>query len=371
MTKGILVLRDYLLAEQVTLVVMEATGDYWRPFYYLLDPALNVMLVNARHAKNMPGRKTVSDAQWLAELGAHGLVRPSFVPPEDIRQLGDLTRSRTIFVAEKTREIQRVEKLLEDANIKLSSVATRTLGVSGRAMIEALIAGEQDPEALAALARGRLKNKNDQLVRALDGRFNDHHAFTARMHLDHIDALEHGITGLSERVDAVIGPLAPCNDLLVTIPGVSKTVAEIIIAETGADMTQFPTAAHLASWAGVCPGHNESAGKRKSSHARPGNTHLKGALGIAAMAAVRTNGTYLQARYKRLTSRRGPMRALVAIEHTMIIAMWHMFTNGTVFEDLGSDHFQRTHHKHAKRKAIKQLHQLGYEVQLAPLTAAS
>ena len=372
MTNDIIALRDYLLTEQVTLVVMEATGDYWRPFYYLLDPALNVMLVNARHAKNMPGRKTdVSDAQWLAELGAHGLVRPSFVPPEDIRQLRDLTRSRTIFVAEKSREIQRVEKMLEDANIKLSSVATRTLGVSGRAMVEALIAGERNPDALAALARGRLKNKNEQLIRALDGRFNDHHAFTARMHLDHIDELEHRIAGLSERVDTVIGPLAPCIDLLSTIPGVSKTVAEIIIAETGADMTQFPTAAHLASWAGVCPGHNESAGKRKSSHARPGNSHLKGALGIAAMAAVRTNGTYLQARYKRLTSRRGPMRALVAIEHTMIIAMWHMFTNGTVFEDLGSDHFQRTHRKHAERKAIKQLHQLGYEVQLVPLTAAS
>ena len=191
------------------------------------------------------------------------------------------------------------------------------------------------------------------------------------MHLDHIDALSHRIESLSEHIDAVIGPLASCIDLLSTFPGVSKTVAEIIIAETGADMTQFPTAAHLASWAGVCPGHNESAGKRKSSHARPGNSHLKGALGIASMAAVRTNGTYLQARYKRLTSRRGPIRALVAIEHSMIVAIWYMFTNGTIFEDLGSDHFQRTHRKNAQRKAVKQLHQLGYEVQLMPLTPAS
>ena len=201
------------------------------------------------------------------------------MPPEDIRQLRDLTRSRKIFVAEKTREIQRVEKLLEDANIKLSSVATRTLDVSGRAMIEALIAGQRDPEALAALARGRLKNKNEQLIQALDGRFNNHHGFTARMHLDHIDELDHRIESLGQRIDAVIAPLAPCIDLLVTIPGVSKTIAEIVIAETGADTTQFPTAAHLASWAGVCPGHNESAGKRKSSHARPGNTHLKGRPG--------------------------------------------------------------------------------------------
>lgn len=303
MTHDILELRNHLVAEEVALVVMEATGDYWKPFYYLLDPVLNVILVNARHARNLPGRKTdVSDAQWLAELGAHGLVRASFVPPEHIRQLRDLTRSRTIFVAERSREIQRVEKLLEDANIKISSVATRTLGVSGRAMIEALIAGGHDPLLLADLARGRLKNKTAQLAEALDGRFNDHHAYAAQMHLDHIDSINQRITSLSDRIDSVIAPLTWCIDLLTSVPGISKTVAEIIIAETGADMTQFPTAAHLASWAGVCPGHNESAGKIKSSQARPGNAHLKGALGIAAMAAVRTNGTFWQSRYKRLTS---------------------------------------------------------------------
>ncbi len=286
MTHEIVELRNYLMAEKVTLVVMEATGDYWKPFYYLLDPMLNVILVNARHARNLPGRKTdVSDAQWLAELGAHGLVRASFVPPEHIRQLRDLTRSRTIFVAERSREIQRVEKLLEDASIKISSVATRTLGVSGRAMREALIAGERDPLLLADLARGRLKNKTAQLAEALDGRFNDHHAYAAQMHLDHIDSLDKRISSLSDRIDLVIAPLAWCVDLLTSIPGVSKTVAEIIVAETGADMAQFPTAAHLASWAGVCPGHNESAGKIKSSQARPGNTHLKGALGIAAMGS--------------------------------------------------------------------------------------
>lgn len=288
------------------------------------------------------------------------------MPPEQIRQLRDLTRSRTIFVAERSREIQRVEKLLEDANIKISSVATRTLGVSGRAMLQALIAGERDPLLLADLARGRLKNKTAQLTEALDGRFNDHHAYATQMHLDHIDSLNQRIISLSDRIDSVIAPLAWCIDLLTSVPGISKTVAEIIIAETGADMKQFPTAAHLASWAGVCPGHNESAGKIKSSQARPGNSHLKGALGIAAMAAVRTNGTFWQSRYKRLTSRRGPMRALVAIEHSMIITIWNMLTNGTIFEDLGSDHFQRTHRRTTERHAISQLHQLGYDVQLTP-----
>jgi transposase len=368
MTNDITRLRDYLLAAHVTLVVMEATGDYWKPFYFGLESELNLMLVNPRHARNLPGRKTdVSDAQWLAELGAHGLVRGSFVPPQPIRQLRDLTRSRTIFVRERSREIQRLEKLLEDASIKLSSVATRTLGVSGRLMIEALIAGQRDPVTLASLAQGRLKNKSEQLVEALNGRFNTHHAFAAQMHLDQIDCLEQRIQSLNLRIDAGFESLPPWIESLSTIPGVSKTVAEIIIAETGGDMTQFPTPAQLASWAGVCPGHNESAGKVKSSHARPGNSHLKGALGIAAMASVRANGTYFQARYKRLTARRGPMRALVAIEHSIITAVWHMLTNGTVFEDLGENHFQRTHESSTRHHAINQLHQLGYDVELIPL----
>jgi len=288
MTRDITQLPDYLVAEQVTLVVMEATGDYWKPFYFLLESDLNLMLVDPRHARNLPGRKTdVSDAQWLAELGAHGLVRGSFVPPQPIRQLRDLTRSRTIFVREKSREIQRLEKLLEYANIKLSSVATRTLGVSGRLMIEALIAGQRDPMILASLAQGRLKNKSEQLVEALTGRFNTHHAFTAQLHLDQIDSVEHRIQCLNQRIDTLLTSLPPWIELLSTIPGVSKTVAEIIIAETGGNMSQFPTPAQLASWAGVCPGHNESAGKVKSSHTRPGNSPpLKGALGVLPTEVV-------------------------------------------------------------------------------------
>jgi transposase len=368
-TRSIAELRDYLVAQQVTLVVMEATGDYWKPFHFILDPVLNVMLVNARHARNLPGRKTdVSDAQWLAELGAHGLVRGSFVPPEHIRILRDLTRSRTTYVSEKTREIQRLEKLLEDACIKFTSVATKTLGASGRAILEALIAGERDPAVLAELAQRRLRAKIPALTEALNGRFNDHHAFAARMHLDHIDVLDQRIDSLSQRITTLIEPLSSTLDLLETIPGVSRRIAEVIVAETGADMNQFRTPAQLASWTGVCPGHNESAGKVKSSHARPGNSHLKGALGIAAMAASRTDGTYFQARYKRITSRRGPMRALVAVEHSLITAIWYMLTNGTVFEDLGADHLQRTHESSTRRKAISQLHQLGYEVELKPIS---
>lgn len=372
MTGDILALRDYLIGEQVTLVVMEATGDYWRPFFYALEPVLNVMLVNARHARNLPGRKTdVSDAQWLAELGAHGLVRGSFVPAEPIRQLRDLTRTRTTYTRERSREVQRIEKLLEDANIKITSVASRTLGVSTRSMLEALISGERDPHVLAELAQGRLRSKTAQLALALDGHFTDHHAFTARMHLEHIDTLDGRIEALSQRISVLTSPFAGKIEVLGTIPGIGTTAAQIIIAETGGDMTQFPTAAQLASWAGVCPGQNESAGKVKSSRARKGNTHLKGVLGIAAKAAVKKNGSYFQARYKRLVSRRGPTRALVAIEHSMITAIWHMLAEQVPYDDLGGDYFQRRNNTAAQRQAIRDLHRLGYDVELTHTNNAS
>ena len=335
MHHDIVALRDHLRAERVTLVVMEATGDYWKPFYYGLEDHLNVMLVNARHAKNLPGRKTdVSDAQWLAELGAHGLVRGSFVPPWPIRRLRDLTRQRTLLTTQRTREIQQVEKLIESTGIKYTSIATRTLGVSGRAFLEALIAGEHDPTVLADLARGRLRTKTEQLRAAFQGNFTGHHATLAQLHLDRIDLLDAHITTLSEQINAlVVGhDLAWARDLLATIPGISTTGAENILAETGADMSCFETPAHLASWAGVCPGQHESAGKSKHIRTRPGNVHLKGALGIAAMAAVRTNGSFFQHRYKRLAARRGPIRALVAIEHSLITAIWHILTRHETYQ---------------------------------------
>ena len=283
-TNRILALRDHLIAEEVTLVVMEATSDYWKPFYYLLEDApFELMLVNARHAKNIPGRKTdVSDAAWLAQLGAHGLVRGSFVPPEPIRQLRDLTRTRTTLTRDRAREIQRLEKLLEDAGIKLSSVASDITGVSGRAMLEALIEGERDPITLADLAKRRLRSKIPELTEALTGRFSAHHAFLTRMHLDLIDNYTVALDELTTRIEVVMEPFRAARDLIVTIPGISTYVADVIIAETGADMSRFPTAGHLASWAGTCPGSNESAGRIKSTRTRPGNPYLKGALGVAA-----------------------------------------------------------------------------------------
>jgi len=371
-TNRVLALREHLIAAQVTLVVMEATGDYWKPFYYLLeDGPFEVMLVNARHVKNLPGRKTdVSDAAWLAQLGAHGLVRGSFVPPEPIRQLRDLTRTRTTLVRERAREIQRLEKLLEDAGIKLSSVASDITGVSSRAMLEALIAGRRDPVELAELARRRLRVKIPDLTEALTGRFSEHHAFLARLHLDLIDQHTRAVAELTGRIEVVIAPFRAVRDLIVTIPGISTGVADVIIAETGADMTRFPTAGHLASWAGTCPGSNESAGRVKSTKTRPGNPYLKGALGVAAMAAAHGNGTYLSARYRRIAARRGPVKAIVAVEHAMLTAIWHMLTNGTGYTDPGGDFYTRHNPDKTKNRAIDQLHQLGYTVTLTPLPAA-
>jgi len=371
-TNQVLALREHLISEQVTLVVMEATGDYWKPFYYLLEDApFEVMLVNARHAKNLPGRKTdVSDAAWLAQLGAHGLVRGSFVPPEPIRQLRDLTRTRTTIVRERAKEIQRLEKLLEDAGVKLSSVACDISGGSGRAMLEALISGQHDPVELADLAKRRLRSKIPELIEALTGRFTEHHAFLARLHLELIDQHSHVVEQLTARIEVVIEPFRGARDLIITIPGISVLVADVIIAETGADMSRFPTAGHLASWAGTCPGCNESAGRIKSTKTRPGNPYLKGALGIAAMSAARSHDTHLAAKYRRIASRRGPIKAIVALEHTMLIAIWDMITNGVFYDDLGGDYYTKLNPDKTKQRALNQLRQMGYEVTLNPLPAA-
>ena len=287
-TNAVLRLREHLIAEQVSLVVMEATGDYWKPFYYLLEDAgFEVMLVNARQVKNLPGRKSdVSDATWLAQLGAHGLVRGSFVPPAPIRELRDLTRARTMMTRERGREIQRLEKLLEDAGIKLSSVASDITGVSGRLMLQSLIEGQRDPAILAELAKRRLRVKIPELTEALTGRFNEHHAFLARMYLDVIDQRTRQIEELNTRIEVVMEPFHSFCALIRTIPGIGQRCAEVIVAETGADMTIFPTAAHLASWAGTCPGSNESAGRVKSTATRPGNPYLKAALGASALSVA-------------------------------------------------------------------------------------
>ena len=366
MTNQILALRDHLIAERVTCAVMEATGDYWKPFYYLLEDAgFEVVLVNARHVKNLPGRKTdVSDATWLAQLGAHGLVRGSFVPPEPIRQLRDLTRARTAITRERGREAQRLEKLLEDAGIKLSAVASDVLGVSGRAMLDALIAGDRDPAALADLAKRRLRSKIPALTEALTGRFTEHHAFLARVHLDMIDHHTQAVEELTARIEALMEPFRGFHTLICSIPGIATLTADVIVAETGADMARFPTAKHLASWAGTTPGNNESAGKVKSSKTRPGNPYLQGALGAAAMSCSQNPRTYLGARYRRIATRRGPQKANVAIQHSMLTAIWHMGTTGTLYDDPGGDYFTRLHPDRAKNRAIHQLEAMGYRVTL-------
>ncbi|WP_204009955.1 IS110 family transposase [Virgisporangium aurantiacum] len=371
-TNALLQLRDWLMAEGITVVGMEATGSYWKPVFYLLEDAFDVQLLNARHMHAVPGRKTdVTDAAWIAELVEHGLVRPSFVPPPPIRRLRDLTRYRSELVHERTREAQRLEKLLEDAGIKLSVVASDILGVSGRAMLEALIAGERDPHQLADLAKRRMRVKIPQLVEALTGRFGDHHAFLARAMLNRIDAANATINDLSSRIEAECTPFRRQLERLHTIPGVSQRTAEVIIAETGVDPSQFTTAAHLASWAGVCPGNNESAGRHMSGRTRPGDTWLKAALGEAAMAASRTKNTYLAARYRRVAARRGNKRALVAVAHTILIATWHMLTHDLTYHDLGGDYFiQRQDHTRQTRRLTARLNQLGYQVILNPIPAA-
>ena len=367
MTNQVLALREHLIAEKVTCVVMEATGDYWKPFYYLLEdlPGVAVELVNARHVKNLPGRKSdVSDATWLAQLGAHGLVRGSFVPPEPIRVLRDLTRTRTAVTRERSREVQRLEKLLEDAGIKLSAVAADIIGVSGRLMLAALIDGQRDPAALADLAKRRLRSKIPALTEALTGRFNAHHAFLARVHLDLIDQHTAAIEEITARIEVVIEPFQGFRDLISTIPGIGPLTADVVIAETGADMTRFPTAGHLASWAGTTPGSNESAGRVKSTKTRPGNPYLQGALGAAAMACAQNPSTYLGARYRRIATRRGPMKANVAIQHKMLTIIWHMGTTGTLYEEPGADFYSRLHPDRAKNRALHQLEAMGYQVTL-------
>lgn len=371
-TSQVLALREHLVAANVTCVVIESTSDYWKPFYYLLDDALEVVLVNAASVRNLPGRKTdVSDAAWLADLGAHGLVKASFVPPPPIRALRDLTRARTVITRERTREVQRLEKLLEDAGIKLSSVASDITGVSGRAMLEALIAGQRDPAVLADLARRRMRSKIPALTEALTGRFNDHHAFMARLFLDRIDAHTADIGRVDERIEEAMTPFRPARELLMSIPGFSRIVAEVFIAETGGDMSAFPTAGHLASWAGVSPGSNESAGRVKSSKTRPGNRYLKGALGIAALSAARSKNTYFSAKYTRIATRRGPMRAIVAVEHAMIIAAHNMLTNGDFYRDPGANYYTAHQPARTKSRAIHQLQSLGYRVTLEPLTKSA
>lgn len=367
-TRHLLMLRDWLVEQKVTLVAMESTSTYWKPVFYLLEDALTCWLLNAQHMKTVPGRKTdVKDAEWIAQLLECGLLRPSFVPPAPIRRLRNLTRYRTTVVAERSREAQRLEKLLEDAAIKLSSVATDILGVSGRAMLSALIAGDGDPAQMAELAKGRMRPKIPALTEALTGRFDDHHALLVTEMLTRIDAATATIARLDAQIEAELAPFDEAIALLDTIPGVGIRTAQVIIAETGGDMSRFPTAAHLASWAGVCPGVNESAGKRRSARCRPGDKWLRAALVEAAHAAARTKGTYLGAQYARLAGRRGAKRAAVAVAHSILVIAYHLLDQHVAYTDLGADFLIRRHTSEAHtRRLIAQLEKLGHKVTVEP-----
>jgi transposase len=371
-TKDVFALRAHLQAAKVTCVVMEATGDYWKPFYYLLEDldGVAVLLVNARQARNMPGRKTdVKDAVWLADLGAHRLLPGSFVPPPPIRRLRALTRQRVAIAREQAREIARMEKVLEDAGIKLSAEISDLTGVSGRRMLTAMIAGQRDPQVLADLGDFRLRASRQDLIDALTGRFTDHHAFLVREHLEAIDAAAARIARLEERIEAEIEPFRQAVDHLITIPGIKQATAQVIIAETGADMSRFSDPAHLCSWAGLAPGHHESAGKRKNTRTRPGDVYLHAALGTAVMSIVRSNNSRLAARYRRIAYRRGPLRANVAVQRTILTAVWHMLSNDLDYTDLGADFYQRIKPDRAIRNAVHTLKTHGYDVVLQPTAA--
>ena len=371
-TTGLESLSGWLAARDVQLVVMESSGVYWKSPYYSLEGRFPLWLCNARHVKKVPGRKTdLSDAEWLADVAAHGMVKASFVPPAEIRKLRELTRYRRTQIDARATEIQRLEKVLQDAQIKLTSVASKVLTVSGRAMIEALIQGQRDPAVLADLAKGKMRAKIAELEEALDGRFEAHHAVTARRILDHIDFLNRTIEALTHSIDVRTAGYSNVYDLLDPIPGINRVTIDTIVAETGADMSRFPSAGDLASWAGLAPGNHESAGKRRKVSTTPGNQWLRTALIEDARAAVRTNNSYFGAQYRQIARRRGPNKAAVAVAHSLIEVIWHLLSTGETFHDPGAEYFHNRHDPQRRAQQLTaQLQALGYHVTLTPASAA-
>jgi transposase len=363
MTSGLLELSRWLEEQRCTHVAMEATGVYWKPVWHILEARFELVLANAAHIKNVPGRKTdVADATWIADLLAHGLIRGSFVPPTPIQDLRALMRTRKQLVREVARNTQRIQKALEDANIKLTTVVSDILGKSGRAVLDALVAGETDPEKLVELTRGRLKAPREKLVEALRGNVREHHRFLVKLHLDQVDALNQAVRELEARVDKHLDPFRKNVEILTTMPGISETAATVIVSEIGYDMARFPTAAHLISWAGLCPRSDESAGKRRSTRIRHGAPWLKTTLVQCAWAAIRSKASYLRAQFHRLKSRVGPMKAIIAVASSMLNAAFHMLTTGTEYKDLGGDHFDRRDHAKLAKRLVRRLEDLGLKV---------
>jgi len=364
-TTGLLALSEWLTSHGCTHVAMEATGVYWKPVWHVLEGDFELVLANAQHIRNVPGRKTdVADAAWIADLLAHGLIRSSFVPPALIQDLRDLTRTRKQIVREISQHTLRIQKVLEDANLKVASVLSNVLGKSGRAMIEAIIAGEVDPGRLADLAQGTARKKRTELLEALRGRITAHHRAMLKLHLDIIDALNKALSEVDASVGKALAPIQYSAELLKTIPGIGDIAAHVIVAEIGVDMSRFPTAAHLVSWAGLCPRNDESAGKRRSTRVRKGAPWLKTTLVTAAWAGVRTKDTYLRSQFLRIKARRGAKKAILAVAASMLTACFHMLRDGVEYRDLGSEHFDRHDKTKTITRLVRRLHDLGCDVEV-------
>lgn len=370
LTCELLEMRDWLLAEGCTHVGMESTGVYWKPVYAILEDSFELIVGNAQHIKNVPGRKTdIKDAEWLANLVRHGLIAKSFVPPKPIRELRDLLRYRRKLVESRSAERNRLLKLLETANIKLSSVASDVFGVSGMLMLQALVEGNSTPQEMAGLAKGRLREKTEDLTLALEGRVQEHHRFLLRLQMRRLERVEADIAELDGRIDQQLIPYQAPHALLSQIPGVDRTLAAVLIAELGIDMSVFHSSRHLAAWAGVCPGNNESAGKRKGSRVRKGNVHLQTALVEAAAAAARKKGSYLKDKFFRLKARRGYKRAAMAIAHKILVAAYHMLSTGAPYKDLGEAYLDRLDKQQVAGNLVRRLRRLGYNVEIKELDA--
>jgi transposase len=363
-TRELLRLLEWLQSEEVTHVAMEATGVYWKPVWHILESSVCLLLSNARDIKQVPGRKSdVSDAEWIADLLAHGLLRSSFVPPTPVQELRDLTRTRKQMVRQRTQNVQRLQKVLEDANIKLDNVISDILGQSGRAMLEAMIAGESDPARLAELAHPRVKASQAELREALEGRLREHHRFLLQIHLEQIDSLDRTTAALERRIEEMLAPFHRAYEHLQGIPGVSERVASVLIAETGGDMKSFPTAGHLVSWAGLCPRMDQSAGKRRNTRTRPQHW-LKTTMVQAAWSAVKAKDSYYRAQYLRLKARRGAKKAIVAVAASMLTAAYHIMQRDIEYQELGADHFERRNREKNAFQLIRRLQRMGYEVKL-------